>query len=281
MKANTKAIKCLYIFFILWFFHVACFANRKTIIVTGASGELGGAAARLLASDYDLILTGRNFNKLKQLQEELKSANSGHYEVCTLDFVDNASKENFNDYLKQTDALIAGVVLITPRPHFEGKTVIPDEKIWLEVFQSTFTGPMEVLKVMLPYLSNPSKIVVIAGTTSIQLQPEWGPFCVIRRMWTTYTKALSHQLGPQGISVNALSPGVVLTHFHEERIQKKANENGLSFDDQMEAEVAKIPLRRHAKPKEVAQTIKFLLSEQSDFINGINLVLDGGFTLSY
>jgi NAD(P)-dependent dehydrogenase (short-subunit alcohol dehydrogenase family) len=40
-------------------------------------------------------------------------------------------------------------------------------------------------------------------------------------------------------------------------------------------------MHRLAKPQEVAQTIQFLLSEQSDFINGINLVLDGGFTVSY
>lgn len=46
-------------------------------------------------------------------------------------------------------------------------------------------------------------------------------------------------------------------------------------------EVANIPLHRHAKPQEVDQSIKFLLSKQSDFINGINLILDGGFTLSY
>lgn len=84
-----------------------------------------------------------------------------------------------------------------------------------------------------------------------------------------------------GISINALSPGVVLTNFHQERIQNKSHETGLSYEDQMEKEVANIPLRRHAKPQEVAQTIKFLLSEQSDFINGVNLVLDGGFTLSY
>jgi 3-oxoacyl-[acyl-carrier protein] reductase len=100
-------------------------------------------------------------------------------------------------------------------------------------------------------------------------------------MWTTYTKALSHQLGPQGISVNALSPGVVLTNFHQERIQKKAQENGVCYATQMEQEVSNIPLQRHAKPEEVAKTVQFLLSEKSDFITGTNLILDGGFTVSY
>lgn len=283
----TQSVKYFLFFLVLCFFHSTCFGNdlvaqeRKTFVITGASGELGCAAAKLLAQDYDLILTGRNLSKLETLLEELKKANSGHYQICSLDFMSSSSREDFTSYLSQANLQIAGVVLITPRPQFHGKSLLQDETVWLEVLQSTFTGPVETLKALLPYLSNPSKIVVIAGTTSIQLQPEYGPSCVIRRMWTTYTKALSHQLGSQGISVNALSPGVVLTSFHEERIQKKANENKLSYEEQMEKEVSNIPLHRHAKPEEVAQTIKFLLSEESDFINGVNLVLDGGFTSSY
>ncbi len=275
--------------FVIFFFHGACFANsptikeeRKTFIVTGASGELGGATARLLAHDYDLVLTGRDLAKLQNLKEELEAKNSGHYGICALDFISNSSRDNFGEYLNQSHPSIAGLVLITPRPQFCGKPLVQqDENVWLEVFQCTFTAPLEALKVMLPYLSSPSKIVVIAGSTSVQLQPNYGSSCVIRRMWTTHTKALSHQLAHQGISINALSPGVVLTNFHKERIQQQASENGLNYDDQMEREIANIPLHRHAKPQEVAQTIKFLLSEQSDFVNGINLVLDGGFTLSY
>jgi 3-oxoacyl-[acyl-carrier protein] reductase len=100
-------------------------------------------------------------------------------------------------------------------------------------------------------------------------------------MWTTYIKALSHQIGSQGITINALYPGVVLTKAHQERIQSKAKEKGLSYEEQMKQEVASIPLHRHARPEEEAKTIKFLLSEESDFINGTNIILDGGFTVSY
>ena len=274
-------------FFILVVVHGACFADssakqeRKTFVVTGASGELGSAAARALAANHDLILTGRNLSKLETLQQELQTLHPGTYEIYPLDFVSSASRASFDNYLEQTDSQIAGVVLITPRPQFYGKNLIQEERVWLEVLQSTFTGPVETLKVLFPYLTKPSKIVVIAGTTAVQLQPQYGPSCVIRRMWTTYTKALAYQLGPQQISVNALSPGVVLTNFHQERIQDNASKNGVSYEEQMEKEVANIPLQRHAKPEEVAQAIQFLLSEQSGFVNGINLVIDGGITLSY
>lgn len=268
--------------------YVNCFADspkvieeRKTVIITCASGKLGSATAKLLARDYNLILTGRNLSILQQLQKELKTDHPGRYEICLLDYSSSGSIASFKSYLNQAVSSLSGLVLITPRPQFYGKALLQEEETWLTVFRNTFTGPLEALKVVLPHLSQNGKIVVIAGTTSVQFQPEAGPTCVIRRMWATYTKALSHQLGPQGISINALSPGVVLTSFHQQRIQKKAEENELSYDDQMEQEVANIPLRRHAKPQEVAQTIKFLISEESNFINGINLILDGGSTVSY
>lgn len=268
--------------------HSNCSANdskttdeRKTLIITGASGELGGATAKLLACDYNLILTGRDLIKLNHLKDNLDGNNSGDYKTYPLDFISKHSIECFEHDLSKLNTSIAGLVIIVPRPLFHGKNFIQAEEIWLEVFQNTFTGPIEALKAILPYLSNPSKIVVISGTTSVQLQPEYGPSCVIRRMWTTYTKALAHQLGPQGITINALSPGVVLTNYHRDRIQMKSEANGITFDEQLESEVANIPLHRHAQPNEVAKAIKFLLSDDSDFINGVNLILDGGYTLSY
>lgn len=279
-------LKYFWLLSLLCLWNGSCFASpptkaSKTLIVTCASGELGSAAARILARDYNLLLTGRNLSKLQQLQKELAADNPWQYETCTLDYASSPSIAFFKDYLHQLASPISGFVLIAPRPQFYGKALLQEEDTWLKVFQTTFTGPLEVLKAALPFLSQNSKIVLIAGTTSVQFQPDAGPTCVIRRMWTTYSKALSHQLGPQGISVNTLSPGVVLTQFHKDRIQKKAQENGIGYEEQMEQEVANIPLRRHAKPEEVAQTIKFLLTDESNFVNGVNLILDGGFTSSY
>ena len=261
----------------------SCFSTEtpKTIVVTCASGGLGSAAARLLASDYNLILTGRNLSLLESLQKE-SSANPWRYEICPLDYASSSSIANFKENISNKPTpLISGLVLIPPRPQFSGKSLLQEEAIWLQMFQNGFTGPLEALQVALPHLPRGGKIVVIAGSTSVQFQPESGPACVLRRMWSTCAKGLSHQLGPQGITINTISPGVVMTSFHESRIENKAKANGLSYEEQMEQEVASIPLRRNGKPEEVAQAIKFLLSEESNFITGVNLVLDGGFTVTY
>lgn len=258
-----------------------CFANSPTLIITGASGELGMASAKLLAKDNNLILTGRNKDKLEKLQAELQADHPWNYTICTLDYLSNSSMTQFKNFLETYGKPISGIALISSRPAFYGKNLLQEEEKWLQVFQANFTGPLEALKAVLPHLTTNSKIAIIAGTTSVQLLPDTGPSCVIRRMWTTYSKALSHELGPKGIRVNCLSPGVVLTNFHQDRIEKKSEQTCLSFEEQMNQETASIPMRRHAKPEEVAQSIRFLLSDESDFVSGVNLVLDGGYTVSY
>jgi 3-oxoacyl-[acyl-carrier protein] reductase len=72
-------------------------------------------------------------------------------------------------------------------------------------------------------------------------------------------------------------------HFYASHAQiaKAAQENGVSFDEQMTKELQRIPLRRLITSEEVAQAAKFLLSKESDSITGVNLVLDGGATMSY
>lgn len=254
-------------------------ASPKTFLITGATGALGSETAKLLAKDYNLVLTGRNLTTLQNLQKELKAQNPWNYAICTLDYSQTASIAQFKEQMKGKN--LAGLVLMTPRPQFAGTTVFQEEAVWLEALRTTYVGPLEAMKAVLPALSHPGKIVLIAGTTSVHFQPSMGPTAVIRRMWTAAAKTLSHELGAQGITVNTLSPGVVMTPYHHDRIQKKADSAHIGFDEQLEKEVASIPLHRHAKPQEVAQTIQFLLSDQSDFINGINLILDGGLSPCY
>ena len=246
-----------------------CFG--KTIVVTSASGELGSAVARELAKDHKLILTGRNMEKLEALKKELGQG----CEIRALDFTSAESIAAFR--VGDVD----GLVLIGPRPGFYGKNMFPEEKEWLDVFKAGFTGPVEVMKNVLSGMQRGGSVVIMAGTTSAQVQPSTGPACVLRRMWTTYSKALSHELGSKEIRVNALSPGVISTGFHKERITNKGKAANLSYEEQLNKEVAPIPAGRNGDVAEVAKAVRFLVTDESSFINGVNLVLDGGFTVSY
>lgn len=259
-------------------------SKSRTVVITGATGEIGGAAALSLASNYDLILTGRNIEKLQKMQQEFSFANpSLLYDVCVLDYSSKDSMDQFKEYLYQKNISIAGFVLIGPRPSFYGKHLLQDQEIWHQVFQETFIGPFASLQVAIPYLVDKSSVVVISGITSEQIYPFSGASCVIRSMVSTYTKALSHDLVLEGKKVryNAISPGVVLTDYHKKRIAKVAEENGLSYEEQMKFDVAEIPLGRHATAEDLAKIISFLISEESEGLNGVNLRFDGGWSTAF
>lgn len=72
-----------------------------------------------------------------------------------------------------------------------------------------------------------------------------------------------------------------MTSHHVNRITSQADSNGVTFEEQLEQEVQKIPLRRHAESEEVARSVRFLLSSDSNFITGVNLLIDGGETIGY
>lgn len=96
---------------------------------------------------------------------------------------------------------------------------------------------------------------------------------VIRKMWSAELKNLAYQLADKKIRVNAVSPGFVLTGYNKTRMRRRAEKDGVSFEDQFNTESLKEnPLQELAVPKDVANTIVWLLSH----INGINLPLNGG-----
>ncbi|OJU81753.1 MAG: hypothetical protein BGO10_07660 [Chlamydia sp. 32-24] len=254
-------------------------SSKPAILVFCATGSLGSAIASNLAKDHNLILLGRNQDKLNQISETLQQEFTHKFITQVVDFTDADSLVSFEKELKKENIILSGIVVLTPRPHF-GTNLLQEQHNWLDLLQTTFTGPLEALRIGLSHLKE-GKVVIIAGTTSMQLMPEYGPACIIRRMWTTYSKALAHALAPKGIQVNSLSPGVVLTDFHAKKIEAKALQNNLTFEEQMQKDCAAIPMKRWAKPEEVAQATRFFLSKESDYITGVNLLQDGGTTVSY
>lgn len=86
----------------------------------------------------------------------------------------------------------------------------------------------------------------------------------------TFTRAMAKELGPRGIRVNSLCPGMIGTSFHDT----------FSKDEVRKAVAAATPLRREGRAAEVAETVAFLASDAASFINGVNLDINGGLLFS-
>ena len=96
---------------------------------------------------------------------------------------------------------------------------------------------------------------------------------------TTYSKALSKEIGPKGVRVNVVSPGWIHTEAADELMRRIADSTGGSLDDARQSildALGGIPLGRPAKPEEVAELIAFLVSDRASAIHGAEYVIAGG-----
>lgn len=93
-----------------------------------------------------------------------------------------------------------------------------------------------------------------------------------------YSKALANEVGPKGIRVNVVSPGVVKTPLMLEFIENLAKSSNITSDEAFKAVMEKVnvPLGRMAEPEEVASLVAFLVSSEAQYLTGSNYSLDGG-----
>ena len=87
---------------------------------------------------------------------------------------------------------------------------------------------------------------------------------------TTFSRSMSKELGPKGIRVNAVCPGLIGTKFHDD----------FTSDDIRSAVAGKTPLRREGRPEEVADLVVYLASDKSSFVTGTNYDINGGLAFS-
>lgn len=252
--------------------------SKPMYLITAATSGIGKAVCDVLASKgYSLVLTGRNESKLNELREELVRKYQGNYSFKLFDY---DSLESIRNLAASLTNSIDGLVIIPKRPSMPPKE-IPSAEVWTTNVFQCFITPMEFIRVCYPHLNIGSSVVVISGISSKCFVPAYANANVIRMMWTGEVKNLSIQLADKRIRVNAVSPGVILTDYSIARIRDRASASGLTYEDQLKAEAADTPSGSLGAPLDVANFVKFLLSDDSKHINGTNTALDGGLNTSY
>lgn len=259
-------------------------SRERTILITGATGGIGSTLCSHLASKgYNLVLAARDKERLERTAKALSQAHPTQtFKGISLDFSDLESIANVFAELRNKGLVLHGLVVMPPQiPPTDN--CLPDSQAWEPMWRNSFVGPLEVLKqsVELFPKTGRSKIAIVSGVSSAQVLGHYATSNVLRLAWIAEAKTLAFALGPRGIHVNTLSLGGVMTDKYKSRIEQKAKDLGVSFAHQMEQEVANVPLRKYAEPREVAVAIEGLLSEFSDHMTGLNILCDGGFTRAY
>lgn len=251
----------------------------RRAFVTGASRGIGSAIARALAAEgVHVALMSRDVTRCEALASSLAQDHPAvRTVVCALDMQQpetiEAAVSRAGNALGGCDVLINCAGGAT-RGRLQD---IPDDA-WQVNFNVKPLGLVRVTRAALPYLrqSDQARIINISGTRG----REPGPFSVmsspINLATLGVTKALANELGPEGITVNAINPGSTDTGRWTELVTMTAHERGLSPEDAEKHLTREVPLGRVVMPEDVANLAVFLASSRSGMITGVAVNVDGG-----
>lgn len=241
----------------------------KSILVTGASSGIGrGIAIECSKMGAKLVLNGRNEERLKLTLSQLEG--EGHVvipaDLSTQDGIDKLVQEcpPINGYVHS-----AGIPKICSVKHI-------DRNLIEEIVNVNEISPILLTSALLKKkkIQKKSSIVYIASISGVCVSNVGeAPYSTTKGGLSGFTKGAAFELAAQGTRVNTICPGLVPTE-----ILTLSNEM-FSEEQLKETTQGKYPLKRYGKVEDIAHGAIYLLSDASTWVTGINLVIDGGYTL--
>lgn len=245
----------------------------KVAIVTGASRGIGEAIARAYAqSGAKVVLAARKLEGLERVAAEIREAggeafaqacHTGHPEQ--VDALVAAAIERFG----KVDVLVNNAAT---NPYF-GPMLDVEEPAWDKTFEVNVKGYFGLSRAVARHLVErgaPGSIVQIASVVGLMGAPLQGVYAMTKAAVVSMTKTLSVELGPSGIRVNAIAPGLVETRFA----------SALTSNDEIrDMIVGRTSLGRVGQPSDIAGAALFLASDAASYVTGHTLVVDGGWTV--
>ena len=250
----------------------------KKAFLAGSSRGIGFAAARILAEEgCRVVINGRDEKRLKESAKFLQSETGA--EVHSL-VGDAASPDGAQALINKAAEKLGGLDLLvtnTGGPP-SGKFEDHSEEVWQNATNLAFLSHVRLIRAALPYLKESSSASVVTITSYSVKQPI--PNLIlsnsIRAATIGLTKSLALELGPDGIRFNSILPGWTRTERVQEILEFRAEQSGLTVENEMEKITAECPLGRMASPDEIGRAAAFLLSPASSYTTGVMLTVDGG-----
>lgn len=188
--------------------------QRETVLITGASSGIGLDLARLMAPDFDLIITARSKAKLEQIAQDLQSKDGNHVHVIPADLARPEAPEQIFAEIKRrglrVDVLVNNAGFGSYGPFAE--TNLQDE---LAMVQVNITALTHLTKLVLPEMRERKhgRILNVASTAGFQAGPLMAVYYATKAYVISFSEAIANELKGTGISVSCLCPGATATEF--------------------------------------------------------------------
>jgi NAD(P)-dependent dehydrogenase (short-subunit alcohol dehydrogenase family) len=239
----------------------------KIALITGGNSGIGLATAKqFVAEGAYVYITGRRQAELDAAVEAIgKNVTAVHSDVSNLADLDRlfATIKQEQGHL---DIIFANA---------GGGQIAPLGAITEEHFDKTFNvnvkGLLFTVQKALPLLPEGASIILNASITSIKGTPAFSVYSATKAAVRSFARNWILDLRERKIRVNAISPGVVPTPGYDH-----LGLNDQQLQEFVDSQASAIPLGRVGKPDEIAKAVVFLASDDSSFVNGIELFVDGG-----
>ena len=252
----------------------------RIAFITGASRGIGKAIATALAREgVNVALFGRDLERCNAVATELKAKHGVRTCVVELDL---ANRGAIGPAVKKAIAELGAVDILVncAGGAYRGRLAeIPDDA-WESYFAVKPLGLIRMTREAMPFLkkSTQGRVINISGTRGREphgVQVMSGP---INLGTLSITKAMANELGPDGITVNAICPGSTDTGRWTELVNIRAREHGIPIAEAEKQLVSDVPMGRVVKPEDVADLAVFLASARAAMITGVAVNVDGGRT---
>ena len=233
------------------------------ILVTGASGGIGSAIADQFAKDEQtLILTSSSKDTLTLLKN--KYGNSNFY--YNLNFNDSKILDESLKLISEEHKDLS--VIVNNAGITEDSIILRmKQEQWEKVIQANLSSNFSIIKNLLPNMIKQKygKIIGISSVVAISGNPGQSNYVAAKSGMIGFYKSLALEVASRNINVNVISPGFISSPMTD-----KLN------DKQKDQILQKIPMNRFGQPNEIANLVKFLSSDYSNYITGQNFHVNGG-----
>lgn len=243
----------------------------QRVIITGASSGIGRATALRFGREGAAVLAvGRDASALAEVANVVEQG-GGHCATLTIDVTQSGAAAQIVETALQR---LGGLTTLVNAAGIIGtgsiETTTDDQ--WDTMMDINARAPFRLMRAAVPALiQSKGSIVNVSSVTGLRSFPGVLAYCVSKSAIDQLTRCAALELAANGVRVNAVNPGVVVSNLH-----RRGGMNEESYSAFLEHSKATHPIGRPGEPNEIADLIFFLASPNAGWITGETISIDGG-----
>ncbi len=249
--------------------------DGKVALITGGGTGIGTAIAqRFVREGAKICISGR---RQALLDSVVRSLPQGTAIACPGDVSNETDARRMVDTTVEFGGKLD--VLVNNAGIDPGGTVVDlDPAVWRKVYDINVTGPFLLMKYSIPHMQKAGggSVINVSSLGGLRCLPGMAAYCSSKAALIMLTQQAATDYGPSKIRCNAVCPGGTRTEMIENSLSPLAKSLGKDVDGVLDIVASGMPLRRFANPDEIPGICVYLASDDSTFMTGAVLLLDGG-----